>query len=195
MDEENKGFAIPANKPMFGDEGDLSVEVTPLPESEYFMAFANEAGDKAVIVTPIETVGGEILERHGYPEMEEYAKTLMDTGDDPMELQIGTTYEGETAEADAKAEAYRLDEEYAPEEGASDEDIIAALDNARADTGAENAPEEESEEEIPFPLNGPLGVDEAGNEQGEDAGEEDETEELPDVGEEPMLDQLKKAKK
>lgn len=194
MDEENKGFPIPANREMFGDEGDTA-EVTPVPNSDYFLAFANDAGDKAVIVTPIETIGGEIVERHGLTEMEEYAKTLMDTGDDPMELQIGSTFEGETAEADANAEAMRLDEEYAPGEGAADEDIIAALDDARANTGANIGPAEEPEDDIPFPLNGPLGVDEAGDEPAEDTDEENTDEESEDIENEPMLDQLKKAKK
>lgn len=199
MDEENQGFSIPANRPMF-DEGDVSIEARPLPQSDFFMTFANEAGDKAVILTPIEAVGDEILERHGRTELESYAQTLMDTGDDPMELQIGKTYEGENALADADAEAFRLDEEFNPGEAASDEDIVSAVDAARADAGAgapisEEAPEtEEPEEDIPFPLNGPLGVDETGNEPAEDAGEEDETEELPDVEEEPMLDQLRKKK-
>lgn len=199
MDEENQGFSIPANRPMF-DEGDVSIEARPLPQSDFFMTFANEAGDKAVILTPIEAVGDEILERHGRTELENYAQTLMDTGDDPMELQIGRTYEGENALADADAEAFRLDEEFNPGEAASDEDIVSAVDAARADAGAgapisEEAPEnEEPEEDIPFPLNGPLGVDETGNEPAEDAGEEDETEELPDVEEEPMLDQLRKKK-
>ena len=199
MDEENQGFSIPANRPMF-DEGDVSIEARPLPQSDFFMTFANEAGDKAVILTRIEAVGDEILERHGRTELENYAQTLMDTGDDPMELQIGRTYEGENALADADAEAFRLDEEFNPGEAASDEDIVSAVDAARADAGAgapisEEAPEnEEPEEDIPFPLNGPLGVDETGNEPAEDAGEEDETEELPDVEEEPMLDQLRKKK-
>lgn len=193
MDEENQGFAIPANRGL-GDEGDLSVEVRPLPESDFFMTFANEAGDKAVILTPVESVGDEILERHGRTELEQYAQTLMETGDDPMELQIGTTYEGENAEADAKAEAFRLDEEFNPGEGASDEEVIAALDEARADVGGAEPEVEEPDEDIPFPLNGPLGVDKTGNEPAEDTGTEDETAELPDVEEEPMLDQLRKKK-
>lgn len=180
MDEENQGFAIPANT-------DVGIEVTPLPESDLFMVFANEAGDKAVILTPIETAAGEILERHGRPELEEYANALFDTGDDPMDLQIGTTFEGETAEEDAKVEANRLDEEFNPGEDASDEDLITAVDMAREDAGggepAEPFPgdmeggEEGGAPEPNVDLTAPLGV-----------GEEEE----PDVEEEPMLDQLKK---
>lgn len=185
MDEENQGFAIPANRPL--GEGDVGIEVTPVPDSDLFMVFANEAGDKAVILTPIETAGGEILERHGRPELEEYANTLFDTGDDPMELQIGTTFEGETAEADAKVEANRLDEEFNPGEDAPDEDLISAVDMAKEDVGGaepvEPFPEdmeggEEGDVSEPnVDLTAPLGVEE---------------EEEPDVEEEPMLDQLKK---
>ena len=133
MDEENQGFSIPANKNMF-DEGDVGIEITPLPQSDFFMTFANEAGDKAVILTPIEYVGDEILERHGRSELEGYANGLMDGEPDDMGLQIGDIFEGENAQADAEAEAARLDEEYNPGEGASDEDLIAAIDGAKSDT-------------------------------------------------------------
>ena len=191
MDEENQGFAIPANKPMFDDVGDVGIEITPVPESEYFMVFTNDARDKAVILTPIEDVGGEILEKHGRPELETYAETLMDTGDDPMELQIGTTYEGQDAEAEAKAEAMRLDEEYAPEEGASDEEIIAAVNAARADAGS--AATEAPEEGVTFPED--MGGDEGLDLPELPTGGEGEEVEPVDVEGEPILDQLKKRAK
>lgn len=191
MDEENQGFAIPSNKPMFG-EGDVSIEARPLPESDMFMVFPNDIGDKAVILTPVETMDGEILERHGRSELEGYANTIMDGGEDDMGLQIGDIFEGENAEADAKAEAFRLDEEYNPGEGASDEEIIAALDNARADTTVEEE-NEPAEAEDTFPeLTGELGADEEVNPPEPEVGEEDMEEEPPDVSGEPMLDQLKK---
>lgn len=199
MDEENQGFAIPANKNMFG-EGDLSIEARPLPESDFFMAFTNEIGDKAVILTPIETVGGEIIERHGRPELETYAEGIMNGDPDDMGLQIGGIFEGETAEADAKAEAFRLDEEYNPGEGASDEELVAALDNARADTTVEEENElAEAEGEFPGilgePLGGPVGADEEVNLPEPELNEEDTGEEPLDIENEPMLDQLKKKAK
>lgn len=191
MDEENQGFAIPANKPMFG-EGDVSVEARPLPESDLFMVFANDVGDKAVILTPVETLDGEILERHGQPELETYAQTIMDGGEDDMGLQIGDIFEGESAEADAKAEAFRLDEEYNPGEGASDEEIMAAIDNARADTTVAEENELAAEEET-FPElaeesgeNGGLNPPEPG------IGAENPGEEPLDLENEPILNQLKK---
>ena len=191
MDEENVGFPIPSNKPMF-DEGDLSIEARPLPESDLFMVFPNDVGDKAVILTPVEAVGGEIMERHGRPELESYAQTLMDGGEDDMGLQIGNIFEGETAEADAKAEAFRLDEEYNPGEGASDEEVLAALDSARADTTV--AEENElAEAEDTFPeLTGGLGADEEFDFPEPETDEENTGEEPLDIGAEPMLDQLKK---
>ena len=191
MDEENQGFAIPANKPMF-DEGDVSIEARPLPESDMFMVFPNDIGDKAVILTPVETLGNEIIERHGRPELKTYAQTIMDGGDDDMGLQIGGIFEGEAAEADAKAEAFRLDDEYNPGEGASDEEIIAALDNARADTTVEEENELAAAEETFPELTGELGSDEGINPPEPEADEEDMGEEPLDIGNEPMLDQLKK---
>ena len=192
MDEENKGFAIPSNRSMF-DEGDVSIEARPLPQSDFFMAFENDAGDKAVILSAVETVGDEVLERHGRTEMENYAKTLMETGDDPMELQIGGIYEGETALADAEAEAFRLDEEFNPGEGASDAELAMAVDAAKADVGGGAAPEEP-----PFPDNG-MGADETVDVPDVDVDEEDESEEPEeDLGElegEPMLEQLNPKKK
>ena len=191
MDEENQGFAIPANKPMF-DEGDVSIEARPLPESDMFMVFPNDIGDKAVILTPVETMGNEIIERHGRPELETYAQTIMDGGEDDMGLQIGNIFEGENAEADAKAEAFRLDDEYNPGEGASDEEIIAALDNARADTTVEEENELAAAEESFPELTGGLGSDEGINPPEPETDEEDMGEEPLDIGNEPMLDQLKK---
>lgn len=186
MGEENQGFPIPANRPPF-EEGDLGIEVTPLPESDLFMVFTNDDRDRAVILTPIETAGGEILERHGRPELEDYANTIFDTGDDPMELQVGGMFEGENAEADARAEAFRLDEEYNPGEDAPDEDLVTAVDMAKTNVGGGEEPTE------PFPggMEGP----EEGNAPGPNVdltaplGVEEPTEE---VEEEPMLDQLKK---
>ena len=46
MGEENQGFPIPANRPPF-EEGDLGIEVTPLPESDLFMVFTNDDRDRA----------------------------------------------------------------------------------------------------------------------------------------------------
>lgn len=190
MDEENKGFAIPAKRPMF-DEGDVSVEVQPLPESDFFLAFANDAGDKAVILTSVETVGDEVLERHGRVELEGYAQALLNTGDDPMELQVGDIFEGENALADAEAEAFRLDEEFNPGEGASDEELAMAVDAAKANAGVEEA------ETFPEDLGGgeDLGAPELGLGLENDEEESEEAEPLGDEETEPMLGQLMKRKK
>lgn len=188
MDEENVGFAIPAKKPMFG-EGDVDIEARPLPESDFFMAFANDAGDKAVILTSVETVGDEVLDRHGRTELEEYARVLLDNGDDPMELQVGRIFEGENALADAEAEAFRLDEEFNPGEGASDEELAMAVDAAKADAGAEEAGT------FPEDMGGgeDLGAPELG--VGAEAEEEEPDEEIGNPETEPMLGQLMKKKK
>lgn len=185
MDEENKGFAIPARRPIFG-EGDVDIEARPLPESDLFMAFENDAGDKAVILTAVETVGDEVLERHGRTELEGYAQALMNTGDDPMELQIGDIFEGESALADAEAEAFRLDEEFNPGEGAADEELAMAVDAAKANAGVE--------EEATFPSDLEEGEDVGGEELdiGLEADEEEPEEAGAGVSEEaePMLEQL-----
>ena len=185
MDEENKGFAIPARRPIFG-EGDVDIEARPLPESDLFMAFENDAGDKAVILTAVETVGDEVLERHGRTELEGYAQALMNTGDDPMELQIGNIFEGESALADAEAEAFRLDEEFNPGEGAADEELAMAVDAAKANAGVE--------EEATFPGDLEEGEDVGGEELdiGLEADEEEPEEAGAGVSEEaePMLEQL-----
>lgn len=187
MDEENQGFAIPARRPMFG-EGDVDIEARPLPESDLFMAFANDAGDKAVILTAVETVGDEVLERHGYTELENYAQALLNTGDDPMELQIGNVFEGENAQADAEAEALRLDEEFNPGEGASDEELAMAVDAAKGNAGVQ--------EEATFPEDMGAGEDVGGEEL--DLGieaDEEEPEEPVEEGAESMLEQLGVKKK
>lgn len=185
MDEENKGFAIPARRPIFG-EGDVDIEARPLPESDLFMAFENDAGDKAVILTAVETVGDEVLERHGRTELEGYAQALMNTGDDPMELQVGDIFEGESALADAEAEAFRLDEEFNPGEGATDEELAMAVDAAKANAGVE--------EEATFPGDLEEGEDVGGEELdvGLEADEEEPEEAGAGVSEEaePMLEQL-----
>lgn len=187
MDEENQGFAIPARRPMFG-EGDVDIEARPLPESDLFMAFANDAGDKAVILTAVETVGDEVLERHGYTELENYAQALLNTGDDPMELQVGNVFEGENAQADAEAEALRLDEEFNPGEGASDEELAMAVDAAKGNAGVQ--------EEATFPEDMETGEDVGGAEL--DLGieaDEEEPEEPVEEGAESMLEQLGVKKK
>lgn len=187
MDEENQGFAIPARRPMFG-EGDVDIEARPLPESDLFMAFANDAGDKAVILTAVETVGDEVLERHGYTELENYAQALLNTGDDPMELQVGNVFEGENAQADAEAEALRLDEEFNPGEGASDEELAMAVDAAKGNAGVQ--------EEATFPEDMGAGEDVGGEEL--DLGieaDEEEPEEPVEEGAESMLEQLGVKKK
>ena len=185
MDEENKGFAIPARRPIFG-EGDVDIEARPLPESDLFMAFENDVGDKAVILTAVETVGDEVLERHGRTELEGYAQALMNTGDDPMELQVGDIFEGESALADAEAEAFRLDEEFNPGEGATDEELAMAVDAAKANAGVE--------EEATFPGDLEEGEDVGGEELdiGLEADEEEPEEAGAGVSEEaePMLEQL-----
>ena len=181
MDEENQGFAIPAKRPMFG-EGDVDIEARPIPESDLFMAFENDAGDKAVVLTSVETVGDEVLERHGRTELEQYAQGVLNTGDDPMELQVGNIFEGETALADAEAEAFRLDEEFNPGEGASDEELAMAVDAAKGNAGVQ--------EEETFPEDMETGEGVGGEEL--DLGAEAVEEPEPSVGEgaEPMLAQF-----
>jgi hypothetical protein len=181
MDEENQGFAIPARRPMFG-EGDVDIGARPLPESDLFMAFENDAGDKAVILTSVETVGDEVLERHGRTELEQYAQSVLNTGDDPMELQVGNIFEGETALADAEAEAFRLDEEFNPGEGAPDEELAMAVDAAKGNAGVQE------EETFPEDMEAGEGVG------GEELGLGDEAVEEPELpveeGAEQMLEQF-----
>ena len=179
MDEEMKGFPIPANKGMF-DEGDVEIEARPMPQSDFIMSFANDDGTKAVILTSIEDLGDGTVERHGRPELETYAKTLMDTGDDPFGLLIGEVYEGERAAADAEAEAFRLAEEFDPGEGATDEELIQAVADALADVlPAEGETFPEAVEVVPE-----IDI--------ENAEADEEAEDLEDLEEEePMLKQLK----
>lgn len=186
MDEENKGFAIPSKRPMF-DEGDVSIEARPLPQSDLFMVFANDEGNKAVILTPIESVGEDVLERHGRSELEGYAKTLFDGGDDPMDLQVGTMFEGDTAEADANAEAMRLDEEFNPGAEASDEELARAVDDAKSGAGAPES----------FPEDMEAGEDVGDTELDSGAEIDEEEEAAPEIGgeDEPMLEQLGVSKK
>ena len=168
MDEENKGFAIPSKRPMF-DEGDVSIEARPLPQSDLFMVFANDEGNKAVILTPIESVGGDVLERHGRSELEGYAKTLFDGGDDPMDLQVGTMFEGDTAEAE------------------SDEELARAVDDAKSGAGAPES----------FPEDMEAGEDVGDTELDSGAEIDEEEEAAPEIGgeDEPMLEQLGVSKK
>ena len=187
MDEEKQGFAIPAKRPMFG-EGDVDIEARPIPESDLFMAFENDAGDKAVVLTSVETVGDEVLDKYGRTELEGYAQSVLNTGDDPMELQIGGVFEGENALADAEAEAFRLDEEFNPGEGASDEQLAMAVDAAKGNAGAQ--------EEETFPPEDMEGGEELGAPELESGAEAVEEPEVPiEEGAEPMLGQLMKKKK
>lgn len=188
MDEEVNGFPIPANRPMFGE---------PEGGGEFIVSFANEAGDKAVVLTTVEVIDGETVEQHTRGDLEGYAQGLMDGEEDTMGLQIGDIFEGETAEADASAEADRLNTEYDPGADATDEDLIAAVDAAKGDTVVEE--ENELAEAESFP--GDLG-------EGEDIGapeldtgievDEEEPEEVPtgeDIESEPVFGQLMKKKK
>ena len=190
MDEPmNPGFPIPPSRPMFG-EADIDIEKKPLPESDFIMSFANEAGDKAVVLTSVEIVDGDVLEKHGRAELEGYAQDLLDGGDDELGLQIGEIYEGENAAEDAKAEAFRLDDMFNPGEEATDEDLIAAVGDARADAGVEQDLDEGGE--LPdLGVLPPLPDEEEEASDEEMADEEEEIEE----DEEPMLGQLKKVKK
>lgn len=181
MDEENQGFAIPAKRPMFG-EGDVDIEARPIPESDLFMAFENDTGDKAVVLTSVETVGDEVLERHGRTELEQYAQSVLNTGDDPMELQVGNIFEGETALADAEAEAFRLDEEFNPGEGASDEELAMAVDAAKGNAGVQ--------EEETFPEDMEAGEGVGGEELDLGAEAVEEPEPPVEEGAEPMLEQF-----
>ena len=131
----------------------------------------------------------------------------METGDDPFDLQIGRTYEGENAIKDARAEALRLDEEFNPGEDAEDKVLVIAVDDMRG--GAEGPVEEPAEEPMGAPeLEKPLGKVEgpvagavakgvkfgAKVQKAADELEEAEEEE-PGEDEAPILEQLKKAKK
>ena len=186
MDEDRVGFPIPSNKSVF-DEGDVDIEARPMPQSDFIMSFANDDGTKAVILTSIEDLGDGTVERHGREELEQYAQALMDTGDDPFGLQIGDVFEGETAGADAEAEAFRLAEDFDPGEGATDEELIAAVNDAAADATVVGAPMEDT-----FPV----GVEEAPDIDvpDEDIGAEVEPVEPVEEEEEPMLKQLNKLK-
>lgn len=183
MDEENVGFAIPANT----GAADGAVQ-----NGDFIMSFANEAGDKAVVLTSVEVLNGEVLEQHTRGELEGYAQGLMEGEPDEMDLQIGDIYEGETAAADADAEATRLDDLYNPGEGATDEDLMAAVEEARSDTTV--AEENElAEAEDSFPLDLDEGEDIDLHEPG--VGAEDIETESDDIEDEPIFDQLKRAKR
>lgn len=185
MDEPmNTGFPIPPSRPMFGGD---DTENTPPAEGGFIMSFANETGDKAVVLTSVEVADGEVVKRHDRNELEGYAMDLLDGGEDEMGLQIGSIYEGENAEEDASDEATRLDDMFNPGEDADDEELVSAVEDARADAGTEQDLDlggELPDEDVmpPFPT-----------EEEEEADEELDEEEPED--EEPMLDQLKKAKK
>ena len=177
MDENmNPGFPIPASKPMFGGEEDIGIEAKPLPEGETFRAFVNDEGDKAVVLATAEVNDGEVIERIPPADLEEYAEDLLDGGIDDRNLQIGTIYEGDGAEAEAKAEALRLEQDFKPADE-SDESLAEAIEKAQGGGSAkEPFPEDEGAPEMGAGL----------DEEDEDLGEEAE--------EEPMLGQLKKAK-
>ena len=199
MDETmNTGFPIPPSRPMFG-EGDVDIEKKPLPESDFIMSFANETGDKAVILTSVEVADGEILERYGRADLEGYANDLLDGGEDELGLQIGEIYEGESAEEDARAEAFRLDDMFNPGEEATNEELIKAVEDAQADVGTEQDLDlggELPDEDVMPPL--PDEEEEEADEEIADLGEaeEDLEEDEEDLEEEePMLGQFKKAKK
>ena len=184
--DETTGFPIPSNRSVFG-EGDLDMEVRPLPESDFIIAFPNEDGTKAVLLTTLEVLDGEVIERHGRTELEQYAQTLLETGEDPLGLQVGDIFEGENAEADAQAEAFRLDDMFNPGEGASDAELAQALEDARVDAGIGETtfPEGEGLADL-------MEADEEVNAEAEELAEEGA--EL-DEEVEPMLEQLKKRKK
>ena len=179
MDEPmNPGFPIPG-KPMFGGEEDLDMEVKPVPEGETFMAFVSDDGDQAVVLATAEVVDGEVVARLGRPELEAYAEDLFEGGIDDRDLQIGEMYEGETAEADANAEALRLDQEFKPTDE-SDEALVSAIEGAKGGGAPEEPfPEDEGTDELEAPVD-------------EEIPEPDEEVEEP---EEPMLGQLKKKAK
>ena len=174
MDENmEQGFPIPAGKPMFG--GEEAVEEAPAGET--FKAFTNDTGDLAVVLSTAEVEDGEVIERLSPEDLETYAQDLLNGGSDDRGLQIGEMYEGESAEADAEAEALRLEQEFKPIDD-SDGALAAAVENAKGGGAGE----------VPFPED--EGTDELGTpfgEQGEMLGGEAE--------EEPMLDQLKKKAK
>jgi len=178
MDEENVGFPIPANGPEIGAET----------AGDFIVSFGNEAGDRAVVLTTVEVLGDEVLERHPVAELEGYAMDLLDGGEDTMDLMIGDIYEGENAAADADAEAMRLNDMYDPGADATDEDLVMAVNDAKADTGPEETfPEDLGEGED-------LGASEL--DLGLEAPEEE-----PEIGgpaggveNEPMLGQLMKKK-
>ena len=175
----NPGFPIPATKPMFGGEEDLGIEMKPVPEGETFKAFVNDAGDEAVVLATAEVVDGEVIERIPPADLEEYAQDLLDGGIDDRDLQVGQMFEGENAEADAKAEALRLEQDFKPEDE-SDEALATAIEDAKG-----------------VPENGaPFQADEAPDELGAEIDEENaEADEEAEEPEEPMLGQLKKKAK
>jgi len=178
MDENmNPAFPIPG-KPMFGGEEDVGIEMKPVPEGETFKAFVNDDGDKAVVLATAEIVDGEVIERIPPADLEAYAQDLLDGGIDDRDLQVGQMYEGEGAEADAKAEALRLEQEFKPADE-SDDALATAIEDAKGGGAAAPFPENEATDELGTEL----------NEEDEEPGEEDE--EL----EEPMLGQLKKKAK
>jgi len=205
MDENKEAMPIPPKSNLFGD-GDLSVKVAEAPESDFVMSFSNEAGDKAVVLTAIEVVGPDTIERHGRPELEDYAQHLMETGDDPFDLLIGEVFEGEDAAEKAAAEAIRLDEEFNPGE-VDDKELIVAVDRLH-DEGPVKVAEVEVEELPGSPVEGPdrpaVPFEDMEAEDEEEEGlpvgpavgpEEEPVIEEIDVEEEPVLDQLRKAKK
>ena len=167
MDElMDQGFPIPSNKPMFGDEGEGA--------GKTFAAFVNDAGDKAVVLATAEVNDGEVISRIPEAELEAYAQDLMDDGVDDRGLQIGATFEGDTAEADAESEAMRLNQEFTPADD-SDEALAEAVESAKGGP-VEPFPEDEGADELEVPIDEEI----------------EEPDEEVDELEEPMLDQLKK---
>jgi len=145
--DEKKGFSIPPKKSLF-DEGveSIEAEVTPVPDNEFIKTFANEDGTKAVNLATVETdMDGNFVAKLGFEELDDYSKGILDGEPDTRNLMVGSVFEGEEAEMDAKDEAMSLTDEFAPEDGADNEALAMAIKDAKDKVGGE--PEDFSEYE------------------------------------------------
>jgi len=124
--DELKGKPIPGKAPLFNRP---NVEPKMSQTSDFIGTFTNEDKTKAVNLVLIEDVD-DTAKKLSKDSLQSYADSIMNGGDDSRELMVGTVFNGDGAEDKARAEAKRIDEEYNPGPGASDEELLDAAENA-----------------------------------------------------------------
>lgn len=133
--DENNVFPIPPKKGIGEDRA-------PAEEFGFIKSFENADGTKAVNLVSVEVADGEVVEKLDDMTLAKYADALFETGEDPQGLQVGGEFD---SLSEAEDEADRLNDMYAPVADASDEEIVSAVEDAKADEG--EAEEEDIEEE------------------------------------------------